>query len=53
VNAEQASKIDDAQADPTTLSGKVDTTGKRAKYILQSLCRGSGDSMVRQETGKE
>ena len=27
VNAEQASKKDKAQADPTTLSGKADTAG--------------------------
>ncbi len=27
VNAEQASKKDDAQVDPTTLSGKADTAG--------------------------
>ena len=46
VNAEQASKIVDAQADPTVVSGKADTTGgnERSTYP-QSLCRGSGDSM--------
>ena len=27
VNAEQASKKDDAQADPTAISGKADTAG--------------------------
>jgi hypothetical protein len=35
----------DAQADPITLSGKADTTGELSEGYLQSLCRGSGDSM--------
>src|SRR5215468_4838318 len=36
---------DDAQADPTTLSGKADMAGIRAKSTTQLLRRGSGDSM--------
>jgi hypothetical protein len=35
----------DAQADPTTLSGKADTTGRMSRLDAQSLRRGSGDSM--------
>jgi hypothetical protein len=35
----------DAQADPTTLSGKADTAGKSSDEYFQSLRRGSGDSM--------
>jgi hypothetical protein len=35
----------DAQADPTTPSGKADTAGLRAKTSAQLLRRGSGDSM--------
>src|SRR6266481_5149015 len=36
---------DDAQADPTTLSGKADTTGEDERRVPSSLRRGSGDSM--------
>jgi hypothetical protein len=35
----------DAQADPTTLSGKADTTERMSRLDAQSLRRGSGDSM--------
>jgi hypothetical protein len=33
VNAEQASKRDDAQADPITLSGKADTAGMNERRL--------------------
>src|SRR6266487_3135539 len=37
---------DNAQADPTTLSGKADTAGRTSEYQdTQPLRRGSGDSM--------
>ena len=35
---------DDAQADPTTLSGKAETAGETSKEHPQSLRRGSGGS---------
>src|SRR5258708_446740 len=37
---------DDAQADPTTLSGKADTAGRKSEDDAHPLRRGSGDSMV-------
>ena len=40
---------DDAQADPTTLSGKADTVGETSEEYPQSLRRGSGDSMYTRE----
>jgi hypothetical protein len=36
---------DDAQADPTTLSGKADTVGRKSEDDAHPLRRGSGDSM--------
>jgi hypothetical protein len=36
---------DDAQADPTTLSGKADTVGGTERGTPPPLRRGSGDSM--------
>jgi hypothetical protein len=36
---------DDAQADPTTLSGKADTAGRKSEDDAHPLRRGSGDSM--------
>src|SRR6266487_3065178 len=36
---------DNAQADPTTLSGKADTAGRTSESRHQPLRRGSGDSM--------
>ena len=40
---------DDAQADPTAISGKADTTGEASRRCTQSLRRGSGDSMYTRE----
>ena len=41
---------DVAQADPTTLSGKVDMTESKSEEIFQLLCRGSSDSMYTRKT---
>ena len=40
---------DIAQADPTAISEKADTAGETSEEYLQSLCRGSGDSMYTRE----
>ena len=40
VNAEQASKKDDAQADPTTLSGKADTAGEMSEVVRPAAVPG-------------
>jgi len=49
VNAEQAPKTDDAQADPSAITGKVDMTGEESEIGTQSLRRGSGDGMSTRE----
>jgi len=45
VNAEQASKRNDAQADPTTLSGRLIRLGEAERRVRPAAARGSGDSM--------
>src|SRR5450755_2589691 len=40
----------DAQTDPVTLSGKVDTTGEESRGGTQLLRRGSGGSMYTRKT---
>jgi len=42
----------DAQTDPETLSGKVDTTGGLSRRATQSLRRGSGGSMYTKENAR-
>ena len=42
-------EMDIAQADPTAISEKADTAGETSEESLQSLCRGSGDSMHTRE----
>jgi hypothetical protein len=49
VNAEQAPKTDDAQADPSAIAGKVDTAGEESEVCTQSLRRGSGEGMYTRE----
>ena len=50
MNAEQSSKKDVAQADPSTHAGKAGTSGEVSERSNQTLCRGSGDSMHTRKT---
>ena len=49
MNAEQAPKTDDAQADPSAITGKADMAGEESEVCTQSLRRGSGDGMSTRE----
>jgi hypothetical protein len=42
----------DAQTDPETLSGKVDTAGEASRRGTQPLRRGSGGSMYTEENAR-
>jgi len=50
VNAEQASKKADVQADPTGISGKADMAGCKSEDYAQLLHRGSGGGMYTKES---